>query len=239
MVEDISAELPVDAAGALEDLQALRARSTIQFKDIAELKNAEVAIEDLMDENEMEYRPDSEDDAVPPTVMQGAGALAFQSDRGAARDVLDEPPDPLPHDDGGVVVIDGPEPDAEADVERKRALQAETDSPKRAAIPAPEIAADELLVEGARIAEVHDDILPADWVLIEGQFESDEVWLAQLRGGEASERNMTVEEREKMIAAKVKELTSFFDNQVWRLRGGWKGEAGAGVNSSLGADVEA
>ena len=70
-------------------------------------------------------------------------------------------------------------------------------------------------MEGAYIAEIHDDSLPADWVLIEGQFELDDVWAAQLRGGEANEKTMTVAEREQMVAAKVKELTSFFDNQVW------------------------
>ena len=219
MVEDVGAELPVDARAALEDLQALRARSTTQFKDVAELRSPEVAIEDLMDEDEMAYYPESGDDDVNPTVMQGAGALAFQAGRMEPPDVLDEPPDPPVSHGIEVITIDGPEPDAEADVERKRAMQANEDNPKRArtaaAIPTPEIAPDELLVEGAYIAEIHDDTLPSDWVLIEGQFELDEVWLAQLRGGEVSERNMTVEEREKMVAAKVKELTSFFDNQVW------------------------
>ena len=219
LVEDIGAELPVDAAAALDDLKALRARSTTQFKDVAELKTPEVAIEDLMDEEEIEYYPESGDDATLPTALQGAGALAFQADRGEERDILDEPPDPPARADGEVIVIDGPEPDAEADVERKRALEGAVESPKRArtsaAIPVPDIAADELLVEGAYIAEIHDDTLPPDWVLIEGQFELDEIWLAQLRGGEVNEKNMTVEEREKMIAAKVKELSSFFDNQVW------------------------
>ena len=104
-------------------------------------------------------------------------------------------------------------------MERKRALPVLDESPKRARTaaptPVPDIAADELLVEGAYIAEIHDDTLPSDWVLIEGQFELDEVWVAQLRGGEVNDKNMTVEEREKMVAAKAKELISFFDNQVW------------------------
>ena len=52
-------------------------------------------------------------------------------------------------------------------------------------------------------------------MLIEGQFELDEVYLAQLRGGEVNEKHMTLQEREQMIGAKVKELTSYFNNKVW------------------------
>ena len=77
MVEDNGIELPVDAAAPLEDLKALRARSTTEFKDVAKLKTPEVTIEDLMDKDEMENYPETGDEATPPTVLQGAGALAF------------------------------------------------------------------------------------------------------------------------------------------------------------------
>ena len=65
------------------------------------------------------------------------------------------------------------------------------------------------------MVEIKDHELPPHWVLIEGQFELDEVYLAQLRGGEVNEKNMTIEEREQMIGAKVKELTSYLNNKVW------------------------
>ena len=221
VVEDIGAELPVDAAAALEDLKALRARSTTQFKDVAELRSPDAVVEDLLDDDE--YMPETDGEQGSPELSQMAGALAFQTGREIVTDEI-VPETPL---DSPIVLDDdleadapgGIEPEAEADIQRKRASMGHPDSPKRArtetAVPVPELTTDELLVEGAYIAEIHDDSLPSDWVLIEGQFELDEVWAAQLRGGEANEKTMSVAEREQMVAAKVKELTSFFDNQVW------------------------
>lgn len=114
------------------------------------------------------------------------------------------------------------EPDAEADTERKRvpATSAETSetSPKgkkaRTATTIP-IGENELVVDEAFIVKITDMDLPKDWILIEGQFELDEVYLAQLRGGEVNEKNLSCVEREKMVEAKVKELTSYFSNKVW------------------------
>ena len=71
-------------------------------------------------------------------------------------------------------------------------------------------------MDEAFIAEIRDKGWPKSWVLIDGEFELDDVYLAQLRRTEASEKQMTVEEREKMIQAKMTELQqNFFDNQVW------------------------
>ena len=82
-------------------------------------------------------------------------------------------------------------------------------------VPVPEAGAGELLIEDAFIAEIHDKSLPKSWCLIDGEFELDEIYLAQLRSSEANERHMTVEERERMVQAKVTELQNFFNNQVW------------------------
>ena len=226
-VEDIGKELPIDAKAALKDLKDIRARSTTQFKDVMELGAGEVVLEDLMDEDELEgYEPsvDEGDPRDPNEISEGAGALAFQSMREET-----VPETPYHHSDdgeaGAIREEQMVEPDAEADTERKRMPSKAAGTPdsspkgKKAktveAIPVPEVMENELLVEDAFMIEIKDQQLPPDWVLIEGGFELDEVYLAQLRGGEVNEKNMTREERELMIEAKVKELTSYFNNKVW------------------------
>ena len=222
-VEDIGKEIPIDKAAALKDLKDLRARSTTQFRDVLELGAGEVVLEDLMDDDEMgEYEPSEGAPEAEASTLEGAGALAFQM----YREVVPETPyhhsDDEPLEPGNEVIA---EPDAEADTERKRVQHADAGTPgtspmgKRARtvanIPVPEVMDNELLIEDAFMIEIKDANMPKDWVLIEGQFELDEVFLAQLRGGEVNEKNMTVEEREQMVQAKVKELSSYFSNQVW------------------------
>ena len=226
-IEDIGKDVPIDKRAALKDLKDIRARSTTQFKDVLELGAGEVVLEDLMDEDELAgYEPsvaDGEDEPGDHPATAGAGALAFQE----ARDDL-VPETPYEHSDDAVGMpreIEMAEPDAEADTERKRIPVAEAGSPETspkskrtktvASIPVPDVLDSELIVEDAFMIDIKDETLPRDWVLIEGQFELDEVYLAQLRGGEINEKNLTREEREKMIGAKVKELTSYFSNKVW------------------------
>ena len=77
-----------------------------------------------------------------------------------------------------------------------------------AEIPVPDD--DDLSIEDAFIVEMESGTLPKGWCLIDGEFELDEAFLA-----EVSEKNMTLEEKEKMIQAKQKELMQYFDNKVW------------------------
>ena len=64
--------------------------------------------------------------------------------------------------------------------EKRQRIDAEQQLEAAASTPVPEVGGDELLVEDAFIAEVHDDSLPADWVLIDGSFELDEAFLVSL-----------------------------------------------------------
>ena len=130
VVEDIGAELPVDAAAALEDLKALRARSTTQFKDVAELKSADVVVEDLLDDDE--YLPEVDDEQESPELSQMAGALAFQTGREIVTDeIVPETPLDSPieiDDEADREAPAGIEPEAEADIQRKRASMGHPDS---------------------------------------------------------------------------------------------------------------
>ena len=77
-----------------------------------------------------------------------------------------------------------------------------------AEIPVPDD--DDLFIEDAFIVEMEPGTLPKGCCLIDGEFELDEAFLA-----EVSEKHMTLEEKEKMIQAKQKELMQYFDNKVW------------------------
>jgi len=63
--------------------------------------------------------------------------------------------------------------------------------------------------------------------LVDGDFELDEVYLTNLgvRKNEASERAMTLAEKEQMIEAKQKEPTSYFANKIWTFTEIGKNEA--------------
>ena len=93
--------------------------------------------------------------------------------------------------------------------------------------PVPDAAPNELIVDEAYVAEIDDKSFPKDWVLVDGDFELDEVYLTNLgvRKNEASERAMTLAEKEQMIEAKQKELTSYFANKVWTFTEIGKNEA--------------
>lgn len=228
-IRDLGEELPINAKAALDDLKALRARSTTQFKDVTLAGGEEVILEDLLDDDEL-YMPASDSergtgDVEMPAVPVDGRALGYQRARegeargsGDAEEAVPETPypDALSPDGGSMG-----EPDEEADVARKRETLHEPPSPSKKArtvmqtTPVPEEGPGELLIDDAYIAEINYEMLPASWVLIDGEFELDEVYLAQLRRSEASERQMTVDERERMLKAKVTELQNFFDNKVW------------------------
>ena len=223
-VEELGEEMPIDAKAALDDLKSLRARSTTQFKDVSELRSQDAILEDLIDDDEL-YQPslvpsDQErEDVEMPGTAEDARAFEYQRAR-----------DGVPERDGGQL-LPGPtaaeetislgEPDEEADVLRKRESAEEVTSPTKkaktsaSATVVPEAGDGELFIEDAFIAEIHDKSLPKSWRLIDGEFELDEIYLAQLRNTEANEKHMTVEERERMVQAKVTELQNFFNNQVW------------------------
>ena len=86
---------------------------------------------------------------------------------------------------------------------------------------------DELMVEDVHFVEKSGqpqcNQLPEGWVCVNNMLEMDEVWMANvvkgIRKGEINTRELTVTQREDVIAAKIKELKSFFTNQVWEFAG--------------------
>jgi len=91
----------------------------------------------------------------------------------------------------------------------------------------PEIDDDELLVEDVHFVEKSGhpqcNQLPEGWVVVNDRLELDEAWMANavkgIRKGEINTRELSLAQREEVIAAKIKELKSFFTNQVWEFAG--------------------
>lgn len=218
MVSDAGIERPVDPHAALADLKALRARSTTQFRDVVS-PQGKAQLEDLADIFEMSdgYEPSEPIDDRENRDGDLPGALLFHRRQGnlpmSARTVgspsTDVPECPPPeeeehkrtHEDGG---------GADEPPEAKRPKTGNN-------IPIPDDDKDWLVIDDAYIAEVEGKILPDDWCLVNGEFELDEAFIANLghRKSEARERDMSLEEKELMIQAKQKEPQSFFSNHVW------------------------
>lgn len=106
--------------------------------------------------------------------------------------------------------------------------KARVDEPDEALAGGPPIIDDdELMIEDVHFVEKSGQPqqcqLPEGWVIVNNTFEIDEVWLANVvkgvRKGEINTRQLTLEQREEVIAAKVKELKSFFTNQVREFAG--------------------
>ena len=91
--------------------------------------------------------------------------------------------------------------------------QEEVDRPVE--VPVPEDRDDhDMYIDDVLLTEVAD--LPDGWILVDDHMELADAWVVQnLRKNEASERSMTSEERAMMTQAKAKELTQFFQNEVW------------------------
>ena len=86
--------------------------------------------------------------------------------------------------------------------------------PVHVPIPNDEMDGNELMVEDVLITEVSD--LPEGWIIVDNGLELSDAWVVQNpRKNEANEKKMTSEERAMMPAAKAKELSQFFQNEVW------------------------
>ena len=90
----------------------------------------------------------------------------------------------------------------------------------------PTIEDDELMIEDVCFVEggqSRSNQFPEGWICVNNMLELDEVWLANvvkgIRKGEINTRELTLSQREEVIAAKIKELKSFFTNQVWEFAG--------------------
>eukprot|EP00438_Fugacium_kawagutii_P005098 Skav221528 [mRNA] locus=scaffold1248:283612:287211:- [translate_table: standard] len=221
-VTDAGMDRPVDLQAALKDLKDLRARSTTQFRDVV---SDEPSFEDLMDDDEMnDYEPsiapddpgddNGDDPGSPPskrprTQDELPGAMLMyqraQSDQGMMS--------PRSIASPGTDVPECPPPD-EDDDKRSHEATSEISQPSikraRAAADVPVPDDDELIVEDAHMVEIAQSELPKEWHLIDGDFELDETYLA-----EVSERHMSLEDKEKVIQAKQQELQTYFQNQVW------------------------
>ena len=216
LVKDAGLHKPVDTKAALEDLKELRARSTTQFRDVLQ-QPEEYELEDLMDNEQddlLEYEPseaptDREDEPViiPDDEVPGA-VLMYQRGRS-------EEGRPMSSASPSTEVPECPSVTGEDQEMKNEVEEHVTESAMKRArhssaaeIPVPDD--DDLFIEDAFIVEMEPGTLPKGCCLIDGEFELDEAFLA-----EVSEKHMTLEEKEKMIQAKQKELMQYFDNKVW------------------------
>ena len=80
---------------------------------------------------------------------------------------------------------------------------------------------DELVVDNINFVESKDNSIPEGWVCVGEEIMLDDVWAAAnltrgpLRRNEVNPRELTVSERELVVKGKMKELQTFFSNNVW------------------------
>lgn len=134
---------------------------------------------------------------------------------------------PSPSDGGEPAVPEVHDP-PERGGEESPSKKARVDEPDEVADGGPPIVDDdELMIEDVHFVEKSGQPqqcqLPEGWVIVNNMLEIDDVWLANVvkgvRKGEINTRELTLEQREEVIAAKIKELKSFFTNQVWEFAG--------------------
>ncbi|CAJ1339244.1 unnamed protein product, partial [Effrenium voratum] len=242
MVEESGHPPQADPQAALKDLQALKARSTTQFRDIAQEPDNEIHanIEDQMDDYEPSILGEDVQLVAPPMSSEigrligeinedastgqpssssrarstGDAGLGGPAGEGKRRRMGSK----TPATDKGTVTISEP-PDAAPNTSPI------TSTDQVAAVPVPdevpgELMADEILPDELSFDDVRfvSGDLPTGWTVVEGCLELDEVWLTRAetkRRSEVSERTLTVEQRQQFIEAKVEELNSYFKNAVW------------------------
>ena len=80
---------------------------------------------------------------------------------------------------------------------------------------------DELVVDNINFVDSKDNSIPEGWVCVGEEIMLDDVWAAAnltkgpLRKNEVNPRELTVSERELVVKGKMKELQTFFSNNVW------------------------
>eukprot|EP00435_Cladocopium_sp_Y103_P029592 s669_g7.t1 len=263
MVEDQGCITAADPEAALKDLHELRARSTTQFKDIAD---TDPVLEDMAEEPPTDYEPSILDDSERPdgdeemrmplpgivSSLLSHGDVERERTPRRPRRMSEEEPEPTPgsrhDDDDDENPGDGPGGEAPSssskDHKRKKETSRKTKEKQNKSetggtswasatgataapmmtedavnrpveVPVPDEVADgELVVDEVLITEVDD--LPDGWIVVDDHMELADAWVVQnLRKNEANERAMTSDERAQMTAAKAKELTQFFQNEVW------------------------
>lgn len=244
LVEEARARPVVNPADALKDLEEIRARSTTQFRDLVQDPGVdEPMLEDLMEpsedppmmasgdeqdrQNMYDYEPsiapeDEEPQEVPGVVSVLLPGLPLGQPLGP--EGRERTPRRGGQDQPGVEAEAIPSPSqlpAGSAVSPQVVDDEETpESPSKKMCRSDEPEDDELMIEDVRFVEPINDGFPVGWIAREGELRLDEVWLAgQVQGGlrrnEANPRDMTVEQREMVVKAKQKELSSFFSNQVW------------------------
>ena len=212
LVKDAGLHKPVDAHAALEDLKELRARSATQFRDVVQPEEYE--LEDLMNDENEEYEPteppsdqEARDDAIPEDEIPGA-VLMYQNRRS---EEMNQRPNSSASPSTEVPEcpsIAGDDQEMKREMEDDIQESALKRARKAADIPVPDD--DDLYIDDAFIVEAQSGTSPSGWRLIDGNFELDEAFLA-----EVSEGHMTLAEKEEMIKAKQKELMQYFENKVW------------------------
>lgn len=244
LVEEARVRPVVNPADALKDLEEIRARSTTQFRDLVQDPGVdEPMLEDLMEpsedppmmasgdeqdrQNMYDYEPsiapeDDEPQEVPGVVSVLLPGLPLGQPLGPEE--RERTPRRGGQDQPGVEAEAIPSPSqlpAGSAVSPQVIEDDETpESPSKKMRRSDEPEDDELMIEDVRFVEPINNGFPVGWIAREGELRLDEVWLAgQVQGGlrrnEANPRDMTVEQREMVVKAKQKELSSFFSNQVW------------------------
>ena len=106
---------------------------------------------------------------------------------------------------------------------------------------------DELMVDHINFVDSKESSIPKGWVCVGEEIMLDDVWAAAnltkgpLRKNEVNPRELTVSERELVIQGKMKELQTFFSNNVWEFAKPGdlqKNEPGPCDYRTMGPDVE-
>ncbi|CAJ1372215.1 unnamed protein product [Effrenium voratum] len=211
-VEETGISLVADPNAALRDLQALRARSTTQYKDVFDPTIREDQDEDELDAafdeeasptsptGPAEVIPASEPEPLPPPEVGGRDPASSDGRQSSQPAQPSEPRAP-----------DGRDEQQDLWSKRQKTAQA-SDAPVD--VPVPMQDDDDLMLENVTLVGGAEPDLR--WVIVDGEFELDEAWLVKsLRKNEACEKNMTVDQRAQMMEAKKAELENYFRNQVW------------------------
>ncbi|CAJ1369328.1 unnamed protein product, partial [Effrenium voratum] len=223
--------LVADPNAALRDLQALRARATTQYKDVFDPTIHEDQDEDELDAMYELEALDFDEEASPTSParrmreMWNRRMLPVSQDPGGRLQLnqnhcrqlrLEDVTQHLQMGDSHGSQHNQPNHEHLMDGMNSRTCEVSGRRLHRHRMLLLMQDDDDLMVENVTFVDGAEPDLPAGWVIVDGEFELDEAWLVKnLRKNEASEKNMTADQRAQMMEAKKAELENYFRNQVW------------------------
>ena len=242
LVEDSGCRPVADPNAALEALKDLRDRSTTQFRDVHEAEPQVHDLLDPLDDIDFDgYSPSvAPEDSMPPdahhdsdadserelpvpgaVLLYQQAADSQQRRRRISTSSLPEPAPGVSADPPARPVDKRPHITPPASAQAAASSSAVASSPRvdgdaipvdPVDVPLPMEEDDDLCIDDIFVIDVGSTDLPEGWIVVDGEFSMDEVWLA---AKEANEKDMNPDQRAQMMEAKRKELTSYFDNMVW------------------------